>query len=164
MKKYIYKYMSLRIIMEKQKTNKNIPYLKLFSFFKYVSILGLLLFLIQSFYNANMEPAFWIMGVSLALAGIFATKKEKEFLILSKKFVWSTMYFIMAISFGGIFTLVGGNIGGYDVFSKFMIIEYGGTAALWGLLGLVFANLFLGAIEFLEGIYGLFVLQKDDKI
>jgi hypothetical protein len=149
--------------MQKQKTKTSLQ-LRFFTILKYISILGLFLFLVQSFYKANIEPAFWIMGISLALAGIFATKKENEFVVISKKFVWSTVFFVMAVSFGGIFTLVGGNIGGYDVFSKFILIEYGGTSVLWGLFGLVCVSLILGVIDFIEGIYELFILQKDDKV
>lgn len=132
---------------------------KYFTILKYFSIFGLSLFLTQSFYYANIEPAFWIMGISTALASLIATKSNNRLKKNISKFIFATVSLTMAISLGGIFILFGGNISGYDVFSEFFIIEYGGTALLWGYFGLVSALTLLGVFEFIEGIYELFVVQ-----
>jgi FtsH-binding integral membrane protein len=134
-----------------------------FSILKYISIMGLYLFLIQSFYNKNIEPAFWVMGISTALAGLLATKSNKELSKISQKFLFSTVNLIIAISIGGIFVLFGGGIGLYQITSNSVFVMSVVAFISWGLVGVVGVGTFLGITEFIEGIYELFKIQNSKQ-
>ena len=69
---------------------------KVFMILKYISFLGLFLFLAKSFEDSNIEPIFWIMGISLALSGLLIINKNKEIKEISKNLILSTFGFIFS--------------------------------------------------------------------
>lgn len=62
---------------------------KYFKILKFLLKAGLVIFLALSFYNRDVEPAFWIMSISLVLVGILIANSQK---INLKKFLKTLLY------------------------------------------------------------------------
>jgi|SRR3989338_3701730 len=130
--------------------------------------IGLIIFLFFSFANGNVEPAFWFMGISLALAGILmsSNKKNNNLLNISRDFVYSTIFFIFAICSGGIQLLFNDQ----KILPHYVIIqEFPSNPLLsglsWGVYGLTFIGIVLGSIYFINAVIELLRvnLSKDKR-
>ena len=131
----------------------------------YILKIGLIIFLSLEFRRGHIELSFWLMGVSLALAGILSNKNDKKLRYISKDFIYSTFFFISSISAGGILKLFGEGISAYHVFIVgHYNLELFLTGLSFGIWGIVFSGILFGSSSFIDAILELFFINsKDDK-
>src|SRR3989344_1282490 len=113
---------------------------KSFKYLGHVLKISLIIYLILSFRKGQVEPAFWLMSVSLALAGLLSitTKDKEKFKYIPKDFIYATLFFIIAISAGGILSLFGEGVLAYHIFiSGYLNLESIITGFTFGVYALV---------------------------
>ena len=140
---------------------------KYFRFLSGLLKIGLMIYLILSFRKGEIEPAFWFMGISLGLAGILVAlpKNKKRFADITKDFIYSTIFFVFAISAGGILILFGEGVSAYYIFiSGHFTLESILTGVTFGIYGIVLLGIMMGSSSFIDAVVELFFINaKEDK-
>lgn len=129
----------------------------------YLLKISLIIYLILSFRKGEPEPIFWLMAISLALAGILITKKEIPY--VSKDLIYATIFFLIAIVTGGSLTIFGDGLSAYHIFIQgHFTLESFLTGLNFGVYGMTMLGIFFGSMYFIDAIIELLVfLTKEDK-